>query len=98
MQNLLRPLALPALLLAAAACTPIAEREAEGTALPAAFSCNAALYSDLVGQPIDLAYGINPGFPVRILGPDDFVPRDFNSNRLTFTTTPDETIGRVFCG
>lgn len=60
--------------------------------------CNAAVYNDLVGEPISIVYTLNTGLNVRVLGADEFVTRDFDPNRLTFTTTRDDTIGRVFCG
>ena len=61
-------------------------------------SCNADLYKDLVGEPISVVNSLNPGVRVRILPADSFVTRDFNPNRLTFTTTRQDTVGRVFCG
>lgn len=61
-------------------------------------SCNAELYSDLVGEPIGVVNTLNTGLQVRVLAADAFVTRDFNPNRLTFTTTPRDTVGRVFCG
>ena len=35
---------------------------------------------------------------VRVLGASDFVPKDYDANRLTFTTAPNGTVSRVFCG
>ncbi|MEM1362627.1 MAG: I78 family peptidase inhibitor [Pseudomonadota bacterium] len=61
-------------------------------------SCNAEIYSYLVGEPISVVSTLNTGLSVRVLAADAFVTRDFNPNRLTFTTTPKDTVGRVFCG
>jgi hypothetical protein len=60
--------------------------------------CNAFVYQDLVGQPIGVVDTLNTGLNVRVLGPDSFVTKDFDPNRLTFTTTPKFEVGRVFCG
>lgn len=60
--------------------------------------CNAADFEYLQGEPIDAVASLNTGLQVRVLGPDDFVPRDFDPNRLTFTETPDGNVSRIFCG
>ena len=52
--------------------------------------CNAAIYNDLVGEPIATVYTLNTGLNVRVLGADEFVTKDFDPNRLTFTTTRDD--------
>lgn len=61
-------------------------------------SCNAEIYKNLIGEPISVVNTLNPGVRVRVLAADAFVTRDFNPNRLTFTTTRQDTVGRVFCG
>lgn len=85
-----------------AACTPPQLENTAPAAVPtgafATVTCDASFYTYLVGEPIEAVYTINPGLPVRILGADEFVTRDFNPNRLTFTTSPDDNVSRVFCG
>ena len=61
-------------------------------------TCNAADFEYLQGEPIDVVNTLSTRLPVRVLGPDDFVPRDFDPNRLTFTESPDGEVSRVFCG
>lgn len=61
-------------------------------------SCNAEIYKYLVGEPITVVDTLNTGLPTRILAADSFVTKDFNPNRLTFTTTQKGEVGRVFCG
>jgi len=61
-------------------------------------SCNAELYKDLIGEPISVLDSLALGPNLRILPADSFVTRDFDPNRLTFTTTRKDTVGRVFCG
>ena len=73
--------------------SPIPEEPA-----PPAVVCNAADFDYLKGEPIETVATLNTGLQVRVLGPDDFVPRDFDPNRLTFTETPDGNVSRIFCG
>ncbi|MEM1163358.1 MAG: I78 family peptidase inhibitor [Pseudomonadota bacterium] len=87
----LEPVASPAATPAASSAAPAASPVADG-------SCNAELYTDLIGQPISVVDTLNTGLVVRILPADGFVTRDFNPNRLTFTTTRSDEVGRVFCG
>lgn len=61
-------------------------------------TCEASFFEYLRGEPIEVVNTLQTALDVRVLGPDDFVPRDFNPNRLTFTTAPDNTVSRVFCG
>lgn len=85
--------------LALAACAPqanLADGGASGPAGPVV--CDASFYNGYVGEPIDVVYTLNTGLNVRVLGADEFVTKDFDPNRLTFTTTPKDTVGRVFCG
>lgn len=77
---------------------PVSVQGDLGVAPVADGTCNAALYQDLVGEPIAIVSTLNPGTRVRILGADEFVTRDFDPNRLTVTTTRQDTIGRIFCG
>lgn len=60
--------------------------------------CDAAFFQGLRGEPIEIVDNLTTPLNVRVLGPEDFVPRDFDPNRLTFTTTPEGTVSRVFCG
>ncbi|MGB0659342.1 MAG: hypothetical protein ACPGNV_04105 [Mangrovicoccus sp.] len=61
-------------------------------------ACNAEFYAYMVGGPIGAVQHVPYAGPIRVLGADEFVTRDFNPQRLTFTTRPDDTVGRVFCG
>lgn len=81
------------------ACAPPQNlRETEATATPVAVTCDATQYSHLVGQDISVVDSLYTGLTVRVLAADSFVTRDYDPNRLTFTTTPKNTVGRVFCG
>lgn len=88
----------PVLLAGLAACEPQANLQPTGTAALSGASCDATLYADLVGEPIAVVDTLNTGLSVRVLAADAFVTRDFDPNRLTFTTTPADKVGRVFCG
>ncbi len=93
----------PVAVLALAACDPAGPsvEPVSGSASAAAIAaanCEAELYQYLVGGPIEAAGLIQYAGRIRILGPDDFVTRDFDPSRLTVTTRPDDTVGRVFCG
>jgi len=86
-------------LCALAACGPPANLQEPGAlAAQNGDYCDATIYQTLVGEPIEVVDSLSTGLTMRVLGPDDFVTRDFEPNRLTFTTTPDLTVGRVFCG
>lgn len=61
-------------------------------------TCNADNFAYLQGEPIEVVDTLQTALQVRVLGPDDFVPRDFDPNRLTFTETPEGEVSRVFCG
>ncbi|QDY69779.1 hypothetical protein [Qingshengfaniella alkalisoli] len=98
---MIRMFATPALALSAlVACEPEYMQTPAETAVvePAVVTCDASFYQHMIGEPISMAQTINPGVVTRVLPSDGFVTRDFDRNRLTFTTTPDDTIGRVFCG
>lgn len=99
--------------LALSACDPAGDANSSsygtgsttGTASSAAVlsaNCEAEVYQYLVGGPIDLAQEVTYGGIVRILGPDEFLTKDFNPSRLTITTavnrSGDNVVGRVFCG
>ena len=85
--------------LALTACAPQANLSDGGPAGPSGpVVCNASVYSGFVGEPIDVVYTLNTGLNVRVLGAEEFVTKDFDPNRLTFTTTPKDEVGRVFCG
>lgn len=60
--------------------------------------CDATFFEGLKGEPIEVVRRLNTPLRVRILGPDEFVTRDFDPDRLTFTEAPDGTVSRVFCG
>jgi hypothetical protein len=79
-----------------AACAPPAPEPVAPVATEV--SCEASFFDYLRGEPIEIVDTLQTGLTVRVLGPDDFVPRDFDPNRLTFTTAPDDTVSRVFCG
>lgn len=90
----------PILLVAAllpAACAPSDGLEETAPPEPTA-TCEAGFFDDLKGEPIEVIDTLNTPLRTRVLGPDDFVPRDFDPNRLTFTTSPDGTVSRIFCG
>jgi hypothetical protein len=80
-----------------AACAP---SDPTGTAGPAPVdvTCDAGFFEYLRGEPIEIVDTIISPLQVRVLGSEDFVPRDFDPNRLTFTTSPDGEVSRVFCG
>lgn len=61
-------------------------------------TCDATQYGYLIGAPIGDVYNVNSGLVVRVLAADSYVPRDFDPNRLTFTTSTEDTVSRVFCG
>jgi len=79
------------------ACAP-ASMPSPGTPVQQQETCNAEAFGYLRGEPRAAAETLMTGLRVRILGPDDFVTRDYDPNRLTVTITPDDTVGRVFCG
>lgn len=78
-------------------CAPSAPTGEAAQAAPTV-TCNASFFEDLKGEPIDVVNSIATPLRVRVLDADDFVPRDFDPNRLTFTTSPDGEISRIFCG
>lgn len=101
------PMSIAGLAIILASCAPppgqvgLEPANAQGvsaTSVAADGSCNAEIYKDLIGEPIAVVNTLNPGVRVRVLAADAFVTRDFNPNRLTFTTTRQDTVGRVFCG
>ncbi len=93
MRYTLLPLLIPAAL---AACAPPAPQTAAPVTTDA--TCEAGFFDYLRGEPIEVVSTLATPLRVRVLGPDDFVPRDFDANRLTFTTTPDGKVSRIFCG
>ncbi|MGS4946354.1 hypothetical protein ACVDG3_12805 [Meridianimarinicoccus sp. RP-17] len=93
MRHILLCLPIPAML---AACAPAAPDAV--TPVTSEVTCEASFFEYLRGEPIAVVDTLQTGLNVRVLGPDDFVPRDFDANRLTFTTAPDDTVSRVFCG
>ncbi|MCA8882419.1 MAG: hypothetical protein KDA50_01470 [Rhodobacteraceae bacterium] len=89
-------LSLSAAGLALAACAP--PEPAYETQTLAAPTCDASLFEGLKGEPIEIVDSVNTDLVVRVLAADAFVPRDFDRNRLTFTTSPGGTVSRIFCG
>lgn len=79
------------------ACAPSQRTNAVGQA-PAGATCDAGFFDYLKGEPITVVDTLTTPLRVRVLGADDFVPRDFDPNRLTFTTSPDGEVSRIFCG
>ncbi|MFV0244072.1 MAG: I78 family peptidase inhibitor [Qingshengfaniella sp.] len=97
----LAPLVLIGSTIGLIACGPprnLRDDEVTGAIAMANATCDASLYTDLVGQDISVVDTLDTGLNVRVLGPDAFVTRDYDANRLTFTTTPSSKVGRVFCG
>ena len=91
------PFALFAALLVAA-CAPSTEPVYTPGPTAPAVVCNAVDFDYLKGQPIESVATVVTPLNLRVLGPNDFVPKDYDPNRLTFTTAPDGTVSRVFCG
>jgi len=92
MRHTLLALILPAAL---AACAPAPDPVAP---VVPEITCNASFFEYLRGEPIEVVDTLVTTLDVRVLGPEDFVPRDFDANRLTFTTSPEGNVSRVFCG
>ena len=91
-------LVLPVAAVALTACAQRADNLSQSPSSVSTGVCDALVYADLVGEPITVVDTLSTGVNVRILAADGFVTKDYDPNRLTFTTTPDDTIGRVFCG
>lgn len=89
-------LSVPAMVLSA--CADRADHLSQNTTPVSGGTCDASIYADLVGEPITVVDTLNTRLNVRILAADGFVTKDYDPTRLTFTTTPDDTVGRVFCG
>lgn len=64
--------------------------------------CDATPFQHLVGGPIEGTDEIDFPGTLRIVGPDDFLTKDYDIRRLTVTTRRDSrdklTVGRIFCG
>lgn len=92
-------------ILALTACDPAGSVGSASDVSPTSVSavdCNADPYQYLVSSPIELAQEVvYPGI-VRVLGPEEFLTKDFDPSRLTITTgvnrEGDNVVGRVFCG
>lgn len=69
-----------------------------GAAAEAYAVCHAEEYKYLIGQPITVVDTLNTGLRTRVLAADSFVPKDYDANRLTFTTSTTDTVSRIFCG
>lgn len=73
-----------------------------GSATPvSAVECDAAPFQYLLNSPIELASEVYYAGVIRVVGPDDFLPKDFDPSRLTITTRGDrdgDKVGRIFCG
>lgn len=81
---------------ALAGCEPTYSEDTP--AAPAAATCDATLFEELKGEPIESVDALSTPLTVRVLAADSFVPRDFDPNRLTFTESRDNTVSRIFCG
>jgi len=82
-----------------AAMTACGPGPLEETAAPEpVVTCNAARFSYLRGEPIEVVDTLDTVLEVRVLGPEEFVTRDYDPNRLTITESPDGNVSRVFCG
>ncbi|QIE40853.1 hypothetical protein G5B39_02045 [Rhodobacteraceae bacterium SC52] len=79
------------------ACAP-SQNTSSDTPAAQPVTCNASFFDDLKGEPIEVVDSIPTQLQVRVLAADSFVPRDFDPNRLTFTTSPDGNVSRIFCG
>lgn len=82
---------------ALAACAP-SDNTRSDMPVRAAVTCDATAFEYLRGEPLEVVDTISTPLDVRVLRADDFVPRDFDPNRLTFTEAPDGTVSRIFCG
>ena len=93
----MRGLALPAVIMLAAACIP-KDEPAAITAGPGSDSCGAAALRDLVGTPAaDHQFG-SPSQAVRIIPTGLAVTMDYLPERLNVETDEAGIITRVFCG
>lgn len=81
-----------------AACAPRTDDYYTGGPTVPPVTCNATEFEYLKGQPIEAVATVVTPLSVRVLGATDFVPKDYDANRLTFTTAPNGTVSRVFCG
>ena len=91
-----RPLlALPALLVALAACAPLVAVPPPGTP----DSCGAAgLRQEFLGQDVSVLAAATFPAPVRIIRPGDMVTMDFNPNRLNFRLDESGHVVEITCG
>ena len=64
--------------------------------------CDATPFQNLVSKPIAQANYIDYPGTVRVVGPDDYLTKDYDIQRITVTTlrnrNNEEVIGRIFCG
>ncbi|MCA8878603.1 MAG: hypothetical protein KDA73_01335 [Rhodobacteraceae bacterium] len=89
---------LGAVALTLSACASNDDVYYDPSATAPAVTCDATTFDYLKGEPIESVGSIATPLRVRVLGPDDFVPKDYDPNRLTFTTSPTGTVSRIFCG
>lgn len=64
--------------------------------------CDATPFQTLVNKPIAQATYIDYPGTLRVVGPDDYLTKDYDIQRMTVTTLRnrygEEVIGRIFCG
>ncbi|MBL9060093.1 MAG: hypothetical protein JNK88_08740, partial [Mangrovicoccus sp.] len=75
-----------------AACAPQTDAYYTGGPTVPPVTCNAAEFDYLKGQPIESVATVVTPLTVRVLGATEFVPKDYDANRLTFTTAPNGTV------
>lgn len=61
-------------------------------------SCGASDFQYLRSQSVDVLAAMTFLAPMRVIGPDTIVTRDFLPNRLNVVHDADRIITRVYCG
>lgn len=84
----LGPALLPMLL---AACQPAATE-------PEADACNAAGWTWLIGEPVDVVAASTFPAPMRVIGPGDAVTMEYLANRLNVVYDENGIVTDVRCG
>lgn len=88
------PSALPALLLALAACAPLPPVPGGGTG----DDCGASGLRPLLGRPVSVLAAMLLPAPVRIIRPGEAVTMDFVATRLNIELDAGDRIARLYCG
>lgn len=92
-------LALPALLLALAACESLPPSDGTGSGSGNPDTCNAErIGAEFVGMDASSVTAATFVAPVRVIRPGDMVTMDFNPERVNFEVGADGRIARVYCG